>query len=92
MDEAAFIRVGGEKVQRVVLSFEIEGVKYEFYRHPELYLTPDILDWYSSFKYIGLTGSNIEYENIDPKWLDACRLYESFLDYFEYLRRKKNTK
>lgn len=67
------------KAERPIFSYREGGIKYELYRHPELFLSEDIFSWYQEYSYGCKT---VPYYKSNPKYIYAVNIYERYIDKF----------
>jgi hypothetical protein len=65
-------KVMGKWVDRAV--WENEAIR--LIRHPLLYITESVNEWYNIYRYAGKT---IPYDTVDPRYADAISQYEEWI-------------
>jgi hypothetical protein len=83
VDSSATVEVPGYgSVERSIFKFVANGVEYELYRHPMLFISEEIMAWNNEYEFLGKSSPNISYSETNPCFHSACAIYENYLQRF----------
>ena len=69
----------GYKSRRVIAQTSIGGVRYAFFRHPDLLISDTAEEWMREYEYSKRFNIPIPYDQRNACWVEAMELYEMLL-------------
>jgi hypothetical protein len=62
-----------------VFQLALGDKEYHFFRHPDKYITPSVMNWWREYKYYDGNHSVVPYHQRHACWVEALELFESTL-------------
>ncbi len=79
IDQTSIMLVGGKEQEVVcVPPVKIGDSVYEFYRHPELFISDTATMWRENYKIKEKYGTKLEYDDFHPCYIEAVNIYENY--------------